>query len=104
MSKKIRFVTAIKNGWLHNIKFSVDTVISNVNIAILNEKGITPYFSIFHAEEVKSFIEKATHGGVKINILDNKVCSAIQCIINIDYSKMKIGEIHELKEYIKSKL
>ena len=87
---------AIMNGWLFNVKTAIDDVFGVVRNLIRDQEVVSEPFRIFHANEVKEFIEATTNHGVEIIKRDNRVSTTIVVRLNLDFEKLSESEWVEL--------
>lgn len=92
--------TFIKNGWLFNAHEAIDKVYNELRKMIKN-RIVSSTVRIFHAKEVKFFVETVHQEIIEIRILENTVCSLVEIRLNIDFDLLSESEIYELKEAAK---
>lgn len=93
--------TSIKNGWLFSAQEAINKVYDELRSMIKNRK-VSSRIQIFHANEVKSFIENTHQELIEIKILRNNVCGVIEIRLNIDFDELSESEIYELKNSTKN--
>ncbi len=95
--------TAIKNGWLFNAQDAINKVYDELRKMIKANETYS-VIKIFHAQQVKQFVEKVHNGYVEIQIIENTVCSRISIRLNVDFDILSESEIYELKQKAKKDL
>ena len=89
------FYGAIMNGWLFNVQRSVDQVFEEVRQLIYSRENSTE-IRLFHADEVKKYVEETTSHGVEIVKIDNRVSASVQIRLNLNFDEMSSSEYAEL--------
>ena len=90
------FYGAIMNGWLFNIQRSVDQVFEEVKQLIYSRENSTHFDGLFHADEVKKFVEETTSHGVEIIIGNPTVAADVEIRLNLNFEEMSESEYAEL--------
>ena len=86
------------NGWLFNINDAIDKVFKEVAQLIYSRENKSDLLRLFHADEVKKFIEETTHGAVQIVIVANYVAAEVYIKYNMDFDKLTDEQYNELVE------
>ena len=89
------FYGAIMNGWLFSVQESIDQVFEEVRQLIYSRENSTE-IRLFHADEVKKYVEETTNHGVEIVKIDSRVSASVQIRLNLNFEEMSESEYSEL--------